>query len=49
MKLGIFTPVFGKLSFDEMLAKVCSLSGVNAIELGTADGLGAVTFGWILC
>jgi len=35
MKLGIFTPVFGKLSFDEMLAKVCSLSGVNAIELGT--------------
>ena len=35
MKLGVFTPVFGTLSFDEMLAKVRALEKVQAIELGT--------------
>src|SRR5918992_5065142 len=35
MKLGLFTPVFGKLSAKEMLAKVRSLERVTAIELGT--------------
>ena len=35
MKLGLFTPVFAKLSFKDMLAKVRSLEKVKAIELGT--------------
>lgn len=35
MKLGIFTPVFGKLPFAEMLAKVRSLKKIEAIEIGT--------------
>ena len=35
MKLGVFTPVFGALPVDEMLAKVRSLRHVKAIELGT--------------
>jgi sugar phosphate isomerase/epimerase len=35
MKLGVFTPVFGKLTTKEMLAKVQSLRHVQAIELGT--------------
>ena len=35
MKLGVFTPVFGTLTADEMLAKVRSLRHVQAIELGT--------------
>jgi sugar phosphate isomerase/epimerase len=35
MKLGLFTPVFGKLNVNEMLAKVRSLEKVEAIELGT--------------
>ena len=35
MKLGVFTPVFGNLSFDEMIAKVRALEKVQAIELGT--------------
>jgi sugar phosphate isomerase/epimerase len=35
MKLGIFTPVFGKLPFADMLAKVRSLKKIEAIELGT--------------
>jgi sugar phosphate isomerase/epimerase len=35
MKLGIFTAVFGKLSFDEMLAAVGKYDKVSAIELGT--------------
>jgi sugar phosphate isomerase/epimerase len=35
MKLGVFTPVFGALTFDEMLAKVRALTPVSAIELGT--------------
>src|SRR5262245_43466044 len=35
MKLGVFTPVFGGLPFEEMLAKVQALQKVQAIELGT--------------
>ena len=35
MKLGVFTPVFGKLTFDEMLARVASLRDLQAIEIGT--------------
>ena len=35
MKLGLFTPVFAKLSVKDMLAKVRSLEKVKAIELGT--------------
>jgi sugar phosphate isomerase/epimerase len=35
MKLGLFTPVFGKLAVAEMLAKVRALEKVEAIELGT--------------
>jgi sugar phosphate isomerase/epimerase len=35
MKLGLFTPVFGKLKFDDMLAKVRSLGKIQALELGT--------------
>jgi sugar phosphate isomerase/epimerase len=35
MKLGLFTPVLGKMSFEQMLAKVHSLTMVQAIELGT--------------
>ena len=35
MKLGIFTPVFGKLCTEKMLAKVQALGKVQAIELGT--------------
>jgi sugar phosphate isomerase/epimerase len=35
MKLGIFAPVFRKLSFGDMLAKVRSFDGIHAIELGT--------------
>ena len=35
MKLGVFTPVFGKLAFPEMLAAVRALRHVSALELGT--------------
>src|SRR5438105_2172939 len=35
MKLGLFTPVFGKLNQDDMLAKVRALGRIQAIELGT--------------
>jgi sugar phosphate isomerase/epimerase len=35
MKLGLFTPVFGKLPLAEMLAKVRSFKSIEAIELGT--------------
>lgn len=40
MKLGIFTAVFGQLSFDQMLAKVRSLGSVQAIEVGTGGWAG---------
>ena len=35
MKLGVFTPVFGKLTAVEMLARVRALTHIRAIELGT--------------
>src|SRR3954468_4736337 len=35
MKLGLFTPVFGKLNVTQMLARVRALEKVQAIELGT--------------
>jgi len=35
MKLGLFTPVFGKLSTSEMLARVKALGKIQALELGT--------------
>jgi sugar phosphate isomerase/epimerase len=35
MKLGVFTPVFGGLDVDAMLAKVRALQHVRAVELGT--------------
>ena len=35
MKLGLFTPVFGKLDVKAMLAKVRTLEQVQAIEIGT--------------
>jgi sugar phosphate isomerase/epimerase len=35
MKLGLFTPVFGKMTFAEMLAKVRSFKKIEAIEIGT--------------
>jgi sugar phosphate isomerase/epimerase len=35
MKLGLFTPVFGKLDVKAMVAKVQALGKVQAIELGT--------------
>lgn len=36
MKLGVFTPLFGKLTFDEMLSKVRGY-GLDCIELGTGN------------
>ena len=35
MKLGVFTPVFGTLTLDDVLAKVRALKHIQAIELGT--------------
>ena len=35
MQLGVFTPVFGKLAFPDMLTAVSALRHVSAIELGT--------------
>src|SRR5581483_6634413 len=35
MKLGLFTPVFGTLNQQEMLAKVRALGKIQALELGT--------------
>jgi sugar phosphate isomerase/epimerase len=35
MKLGVFTPVFGKLSVDQMFAKIRALRHVTAVEIGT--------------
>src|SRR5438874_426358 len=41
MKLGVFTPVFGGLSVQEMLAKVRALEKVQAIEIGTGGWPGS--------
>jgi sugar phosphate isomerase/epimerase len=35
MKLGVFTPVFGTLTLDEVLTKVQALHHVQALEIGT--------------
>jgi len=35
MKLGVFTPVFGGRSLDQMLESIAALEHVNAIEIGT--------------
>ncbi len=39
MKLGVFTPVFDNLSFDEMIAKAEKL-GLQAVEIGTGGNPG---------
>jgi sugar phosphate isomerase/epimerase len=41
MKLGLFTPVFGTLETQQMLAKVQALGKVRAIELGTGGWPGS--------
>jgi sugar phosphate isomerase/epimerase len=41
MKLGLFTPVFGKLSTSDMLARVKALGKVQALELGTGGWPGS--------
>jgi sugar phosphate isomerase/epimerase len=41
MKLGLFTPVYGTLSVEDMLAKVRALGKVEALELGTGGWPGA--------
>jgi sugar phosphate isomerase/epimerase len=41
MKLGIFTSVFRKLTFEQMLTRVRSLGSVQAIELGTGGWPGS--------
>lgn len=41
MKLGLFTPVFRKLTFEQLLTRVRSLGGVQAIELGTGGWPGS--------
>ncbi len=41
MKLGLFTPVYGTLSVDDMLAKVRALGKIAALELGTGGWPGA--------
>jgi sugar phosphate isomerase/epimerase len=35
MKLGVFTPVFGTMTLDEVLTKVKALQHVRALEIGT--------------
>jgi sugar phosphate isomerase/epimerase len=41
MKLGVFTPVFGKLTFEEMLAKVATFPQIGALEIGTGGWPGS--------
>src|SRR5580765_5417716 len=41
MKLGVFTPVFGNRTLDEVLAKMRTLPGVNAIEIATGGWPGS--------
>jgi sugar phosphate isomerase/epimerase len=41
VKLGLFTPVFGKLSTSDMLAKVKTLGRIQALELGTGGWPGS--------
>lgn len=39
MKLGVFTPLFSQLSFEEMLDKVAA-AGLEAVEIGTGGSPG---------
>jgi sugar phosphate isomerase/epimerase len=41
MQLGLFTPVFGKLSFTEMLAELKRYPQITMLELGTGGWPGA--------
>jgi sugar phosphate isomerase/epimerase len=41
MKLGVFTPVFGLKTLDQVLKKLRSLPGVSAIELATGGWPGS--------
>jgi len=41
MKLGVFTPVFGSLTFDQMLDAVRALGDVQAIEVGAGGWPGS--------
>jgi sugar phosphate isomerase/epimerase len=41
MKLGVFTPVFGKLTLDDVLVKVRALHHITALELGTGGWPGS--------
>ncbi|HVO58238.1 MAG TPA: sugar phosphate isomerase/epimerase [Dongiaceae bacterium] len=41
MKLGVFTPVFAKHTLDQVLGKLRTLPGVNAIELATGGWPGS--------
>jgi sugar phosphate isomerase/epimerase len=40
MKLGVFTPLFANLSFEDMLDKVQS-AGLNTVEIGTGGNPGS--------
>ena len=41
MKLGVFTPVFGRLTLDDVLVKVRALNHITALELGTGGWPGS--------
>lgn len=41
MQIGVFTPVFARLSFEEMLREVATYKGITAVELGTGCWPGA--------
>lgn len=41
MKLGVFTPVFGRLALPEMLAKLKTLPAIEAVELATGGWPGS--------
>jgi sugar phosphate isomerase/epimerase len=41
MKLGVFTPVFGNLNVNDMLAKVRAFGKIKAVELGTGGWPGS--------
>ena len=41
MELGLFTPIFGSLPFDQLLAKLKQYPAITTIELGTGGWPGA--------
>ncbi|MGH9142619.1 MAG: sugar phosphate isomerase/epimerase family protein, partial [Vicinamibacterales bacterium] len=41
MKLGVFTPVFGTMTLDDVLVKVRALQRVQALEIGTGGWPGS--------